>query len=121
MARQKYYDGPCPIERVLPVFGAKWKPSILFHLESEGTLRFNELRRKIPDVTQRMLTNQLRELERDGLVHRNHIPEIPPRVEYSLTKIGKSIGSIGKAIDQWGQKYFAEVHKARMRYDKKQT
>ena len=113
MAKRKLYDGPCPIKRVLPVFGAKWKPSILFHLEAEGILRFNELRRRVSGVTQRMLTHQLRELERDGLVDRQHFPEIPPRVEYSLTKLGKTIGPLGKAIDQWGQKYMQKVHKAR--------
>ncbi len=118
MAKHIPNDGPCPIERVLKVFGSKWKPSILFYLESKGPLRFNELRRCIADVTQRMLTNQLRELERDGLVKREHFPEIPPRVVYSLTKLGASLGPVGQAIDQWGKKHMGDVHKSQQRYDK---
>ena len=118
MAKRTVDDGPCPIERVLMVFGGKWKPSILFHLESRGTLRFNELRRAIPGVTQRMLTNQLRELERDGLVNREFFPEVPARVEYSLTKLGESVGPVGQAIDRWGQQRMGDVHKAQQRYDK---
>lgn len=118
MAKRVPYDGPCPIERVLPIFGAKWKPSILFHLETEGTLRFNELRRQVSGITQRMLTNQLRELERDGLVEREHFLEIPPRVEYSLTQLGKTIGPVGQVIEQWGQKHMQKVVKARQQYDK---
>jgi DNA-binding HxlR family transcriptional regulator len=113
-------DGPCPVERVLHVFGAKWKPSILFHLETEGTLRFNELRRQVYGITQRMLTNQLRELERDGLVEREHFPEIPPRVEYSLTQLGRTVGPVGQVIDQWGQKHMQKVYKARQQYDKRE-
>ena len=119
MAKHTSDDGPCPIERVLTVFGGKWKPSILFYLETEGTLRFNALRKKISGVTQRMLTNQLRELERDGLVMREHFPEIPPRVEYSLTKLGESVGPVGQAIDKWGQQRMGEVQKARLRHDRK--
>lgn len=118
MPKRTTDDGPCPIERVLTIFGGKWKPSILFHLESQGTLRFNALRRSIPDVSQRMLTNQLRELERDGLVKREHYPEIPPRVEYSLTKLGESVGPVGQAIDHWGQRHMGEVQKARQRYNR---
>ena len=110
--------GPCPIERVLKVFGSKWKPSILFYLETKGPLRFKALRRCIPDVTQRMLTNQLRELERDGLVKREHFPEIPPRVVYSLTMLGESVGPVGQTIDQWGQEHMGEVQKARQQHDK---
>ena len=111
-------DGPCPIERVLTIFGGKWKPSILFHLESQSPLRFNELRRRIPGVTQRMLTNQLRELERDGLVRREQFLEIPPRVEYSLTKLGESVGPVGQAIDQWGQQHIKKVQEARHQHDR---
>jgi DNA-binding HxlR family transcriptional regulator len=75
MAKRTQYDGPCPIERVINVFGGKWKPAVLYNLELHGTLRFGELRKLIPEVTQRMLTQQLRELERDGLVKREQFTE----------------------------------------------
>jgi DNA-binding HxlR family transcriptional regulator len=114
----KSYDGPCPVERVFRVFGGKWKSAILFYLEEKGTLRFNELRKLIPEVTQRMLTQQLRELQRDGLVTRKQYPEIPPRVEYTSTKLASSLEPIFQSIDAWGKKNMAAIHKSRVRYDK---
>ena len=80
MKTEKIGGRVCPIEENVKIFGGKWKASILFHL-SEGQCRFNELKRRIPAITQRMLTIQLRELERDGLVIREQFNEIPPRVE----------------------------------------
>ncbi len=121
MSKRQAYDGPCPIERVISVFGGKWKPAILFHLEQEGTLRFSELRRLIPEVSQRMLTQQLRDLERDGLVKREHFPEIPPRVEYSATEIAQSLAPVAQAIEKWGRENLEAVHKSRKRYDRKQA
>ena len=121
MVKRREYDGPCPIERVINVFGGKWKPAILFHLVEKGTLRFSELKRSIPEVSQRMLTQQLRDLERDGLVHRNHIPEIPPRVEYSATEVALSLAPVSEAIDQWGQENMDAIHKARKVYDRQQS
>lgn len=117
MAKRLEYDGPCPIERVINVFAGKWKPAILFHLEQEGTLRFSELKRRIPEVSQRMLTQQLRDLERDGLVKREQFPEIPPRVEYSPTTIAMSLSPVSQAIDKWGQDNIGAIHKARKKYD----
>jgi DNA-binding HxlR family transcriptional regulator len=119
MARKQQYDGPCPIERVINVFGGKWKPAILYHLEQSGTLRFSELRRLIPEVSPKMLTQQLRDLERDGLVNREHFPEIPPRVEYSPTPIALSLAPVAKAIEQWSKKNTGAIHDARKRYDRK--
>ena len=121
MVKRKQYDGPCPIERVINVFGGKWKPAILYHLEQNGTLRFSELRKLIPQVTQRMLTQQLRDLERDGLVTREHFPEIPPRVEYTSTPIALSLTPVAQAIEKWGAKNMDAIHAARKRYDRKNS
>lgn len=117
--KRREYNGPCPVERVIQVFAGKWKPAVLFNLEQHGTLRFSELRRHIPEVTQRMLTQQLRELERDGLVTRTHHAQIPPRVEYTSTKLALSLASSFQAIEAWGKKNMAAIHQARRRYDNK--
>jgi DNA-binding HxlR family transcriptional regulator len=116
MKTEKNEERVCPIEESVKIFGGKWKASILFHL-SESQCRFNELRRRIPAITQRMLTQQLRELERDGLVIREQFNEIPPRVEYSLSKIGHSLEPIFLAIEQWGKFHSEAIEAARARYD----
>lgn len=94
----------CPVEAALDVIGGKWKSIILFRL-MEGTRRFNELRRLLPSVTQRTLTNQLRELERDGLVHRTVFAEIPPRVEYRLTPLGESLEPVLRELRSWAEQH----------------
>ncbi|WP_054310674.1 helix-turn-helix domain-containing protein [Mesorhizobium sp. 1M-11] len=91
----------CPVEGTLELIGGKWKGVILYHLIQQDTLRFNELRRKM-HVTQRMLTNQLRELEASGLIDRKVYAEVPPRVEYSLTDRGRSLEPIILALKRWG-------------------
>ncbi len=91
----------CPVAFTVDVIGGKWKSLILFHLMS-GTKRFNELRRLIPDITQRMLTLQLRELEIDGVIHREIYREVPPKVEYSLTELGNSLAPLVSAMREWG-------------------
>ena len=98
--RHETYDD-CPIEACLDVIGGKWKGSILFKL-SEQTLRFNALRRLFPKITQRSLTKQLRELEADGLVHREVYAEVPPRVEYSLTEKGRTLEPVLENLMIWG-------------------
>lgn len=97
----------CPVELTLQVISGKWKPLIVYHL-LQGTRRFNELRRRLPSVTQQMLTLQLRELERDGLVHREVYAEVPPKVEYSLTVRGRSLEPILLAMLAWGEAYMRE-------------
>ncbi|MGU3398298.1 winged helix-turn-helix transcriptional regulator [Brucellaceae bacterium D45D] len=91
----------CAVEAAISLIDGKWKSVVLFHL-LDGTLRFNELRRQIPGVTQRMLTNQLRELEEDGLINRKIYAQVPPKVEYSLSSLGRSIEPILLALKDWG-------------------
>ena len=91
----------CAVEATLRFIDGKWKGVILWHLLRE-TLRFNQIRRLLPSVTQRMLTNQLRELEADGLVGRRVYAEVPPRVEYSLTERGRTLEPVLLALKAWG-------------------
>ena len=102
-SRHTSYELPaCPVEATLELIGGKWKGIILFYLLN-GRLRFSELKRQIGCVTQRMLTKQLRELERTGLVNRIVYAEVPPRVEYELTKEGKSLKPILNSLKKWGE------------------
>ncbi|HMV25778.1 MAG TPA: helix-turn-helix domain-containing protein [bacterium] len=94
----------CPVNATLNVIGGRWKPVIL-NLLREDTLRFSALKRQIPGITQKMLTQQLRELEQDGIVRREVFPEVPPRVEYSLTEFGQSLKPILKAMCSWGSEH----------------
>lgn len=94
----------CPTEATLAVIGGRWKVPILWHLRSD-TRRFGELSRRLPGITQKMLTTQLRELERDGIVRRKVYAEVPPRVEYSLTLLGDSLGPLLDALSAWGEAF----------------
>lgn len=94
----------CPIETTVSIIGGRWKSLIMYHLH-DGPKRFNEMRRLIPGVTQRMLTAHLRELERDGIIHRQVFAVVPPRVDYSLTDLGRSLRPILEAMAQWGEDY----------------
>lgn len=102
----------CPVETTLDVIGGKWKGIILYHL-IDGKKRFNEFRRLYPGITQRMLTLQLRELERDGIVHREVYKEIPPKVEYSLTEFGRSLEPIILLMKDWGEKHKNRINDVR--------
>lgn len=99
----------CAVEAALDVIGSKWKGVVLFHL-LDGTKRFNELRRLIPSATQRMLTLQLRELEHDEVILRKVYPQVPPKVEYSLTQFGQSLRPILVALREWGVQVMDKVN-----------
>ncbi len=96
----------CPVLLTTSIIGGKWKPLILFYLQSR-TCRFSELNRLIPRSTKKMLTQQLRELERDAIINRKVYAQVPPRVEYSLTLHGKSLRPILRLMSGWGKKHRA--------------
>lgn len=98
---------PCPVDVTLAVIGGKWKAVLVFHMSRGGTQRFAELRRKTPGISERVLTRQLRELEADGIVRREVFPEVPPRVEYSLTGYGHTLKPITEAMCEWGKRHRA--------------
>ncbi|MBI9092414.1 MAG: helix-turn-helix transcriptional regulator [Desulfobacterium sp.] len=95
----------CFFELTLKVIGGKWKPIILYHLSLEGIMRFGELKKSIPDVTERMLTKQLRELEADGIIHRKVYRQVPPKVEYTLKPLGVSLVPTLLQMREWGVDY----------------
>lgn len=97
----------CPVEVTVSVVGGSWKLTIIQKLLA-GTRRFGELRREVGDVTDRVLTRQLRELEADGLVHREVFAEVPPRVEYSLTPRGGTLQPLVEMMDGWGRQWTAD-------------
>jgi DNA-binding HxlR family transcriptional regulator len=100
----------CPVEATLDVIGGKWKALILFWLR-DRVLRFGELRRHIPDVSERMLTQQLRELEAHGLVQRTVYPVVPPKVEYALTAYGRTLRPITDLMCEWGKKHLRRLER----------
>lgn len=99
----------CPVEVTLDVLGGKWKAVILYYLLNEGTHRFAELRRKIPGISERILTLQLRELESATIVSRKVYPEVPPRVEYTATAYGRTLEPVCQAMCEWGEKHARRI------------
>ena len=97
----------CSMELSLAVIGGKWKPLILWRLRDVDTMRFSALRRTMPAITQKMLTQQLRELESDGLLTRTIFAEVPPRVEYALTDLGRGIIPILESLCRFGREFEA--------------
>ncbi|MDJ0622486.1 MAG: helix-turn-helix domain-containing protein [Desulfocapsaceae bacterium] len=95
----------CFFELTLQVMGGKWKPIIIYQLAIEGIMRFGELRRSVNGITERMLTRQLRELEKDGLIHRKVYHQVPPKVEYSLLPLGAKLIPILREMREWGVAY----------------
>lgn len=99
----------CPVETCLELLNGKWKPRILWHLHQHEVLRFNELRRKLPGVTPKMLTQQLRELEEDGLITRMVYPVVPPKVEYTFSQLGETMRPILDQIAAWGMRHQEQI------------
>jgi len=101
----------CPIRQVISRFGDKWSLLVLFLLNRSdtGVMRFNEIRRFMTDCSQKMLSQTLKNLEQSHLVHREVFPEVPPRVEYSLTETGRSLMPVLTALIDWGKEHFNEV------------
>lgn len=98
----------CPIEATLSLIGGKYKAIILWHLNDQ-TLRFHELQKSLPQATPKMLTQQLRELERDGMITRKVYPVVPPKTEYALTEFGKSVFPALNAMRDWGKEYMESI------------
>jgi len=95
----------CRVDDALGILVGKWKPIILLHLLNADKLRFNELKRNMEGITQKMLTQQLRELEEEDIIARKVYPEVPPKVEYSITEYGKSLKPILESMHEWGTKH----------------
>lgn len=95
----------CRVEDALGILVGKWKPIILLQLLKNGTQRFSELKRSLPGITQKMLTKQLRELEDEDIISREVYPQVPPKVEYSMTEYGKGLEPILHAMHEWGKNH----------------
>ena len=102
----------CGLDAALFVLGGKWKPLILFHL-AHGTLRYGELRRAVGGVSDKVLIQQLKELQADGIIDRRDFGEIPPKVEYSLTDFGRTLGKALVPLCEWGTQYSEDVEAIR--------
>jgi DNA-binding HxlR family transcriptional regulator len=102
----------CGLEAALAVVGGKWKPIVLWHL-APGPRRFGELRRMVTGISEKMLIQQLREMEADGVVVRRDFQEIPPRVEYSLTEFGVSLGRALKPLCDWGREHMERIARSK--------
>lgn len=102
----------CRVEDALGILVGKWKPIILLNLMHQGTKRFSELKRNLPGITQKMLTKQLRELEEEDIIERVVYPQVPPKVEYSITEYGRGLEPILEAMHDWGTKHtLHKLHK----------
>ncbi len=107
---------PCPISPVVDLVFSRWTTPILWTLNESGRLRFIELEHRLGTITSKVLTQRLRQLERDGLVRRHYHPEIPPRVEYEITDLGRSLSTVFAALGEWSAAHLPEVEDARAAY-----
>jgi DNA-binding HxlR family transcriptional regulator len=116
-AELEHTPGNCHAREMLVRVGDKWSMYVINVLGNAGTLRFNELRSRVEGISQRMLTVTLRGMERDGLVKRTVYPEVPPRVEYALTKLGGTLRQLVRGLVRWSGAHLDEVDAARATYD----
>jgi DNA-binding HxlR family transcriptional regulator len=107
----------CPISPVVDLLFSRWTTPILWTLHDSGRQRFVELQRRIATITPKVLTQRLRQLERDGLVVRTYHPEVPPRVEYEITPLGQSLAPLFAGLAEWGSANLPQVERARRAYD----
>lgn len=107
----------CPIATAVDVLLSRWTTAILWTLHEHGVQRFVELQRRIGSITAKVLTQRLRQLERDGLAVRRYYAEVPPRVEYEITDLGRSLGPLFAALTAWGRDHQVAVEQARVRFD----
>ncbi len=110
----------CPVREILDRVGDKWSTLVITNLV-EGTLRFSELKRRISGISQRMLTETVRSLERDGVLRRTIYPSIPPKVEYSLTPLGKSLVPLVLSLVNWAVEHRSQIRRSRAAYDVERT
>ncbi len=110
-------DAACPIAPVVDIVFSRWTTPILWALHAHGRQRFVELQRRIPAITPKVMTQRLRQLERDGLVVRTYHPQVPPRVEYEISELGRSLAPLFAHLAQWGASNLDRVERARHEYD----
>jgi DNA-binding HxlR family transcriptional regulator len=108
---------PCPIGPVVDLIFGRWSTQVLWALNHDGRLRYTELRRRLPGVSPKVLAQRLRQLERDGLLSRTYHAEMPPRVEYETTSLGRSLSPVFRELVTWSDQHYAEVEQARHRHD----
>ncbi|MFG2861596.1 winged helix-turn-helix transcriptional regulator [Streptomyces sioyaensis] len=110
-------ESACPINPVVDLLFSRWTTPIVWVLEHHGRLRFNELQRLVPSITPKVLTQRLRQLERDGLVIRTYHAEIPPRVEYEISELGRTLVPVFQTLAGWSDTHLPQVTAARRAYD----
>jgi DNA-binding HxlR family transcriptional regulator len=118
-AEVEYTPANCHAREMLVRIGDKWSVYVIHVLGDAGTLRFNEIRNRVDGISQRMLTVTVRGMERDGLIVRTIYPEVPPRVEYTLTELGKTLRQLVRGLVKWSEAHLREVDAARAKYDAK--
>jgi DNA-binding HxlR family transcriptional regulator len=109
---------PCPIEPVVDLVFGRWTSQVLWALAHTGRLRFTELQAQVPGIAPKVLTERLRQLERDGFITRTYHREIPPRVEYEMTALGKSLVPVFRTLTKWSEMHLRDVHAAQREYDR---
>ena len=113
------FHANCPIQRVFDTIADKWSVIVIYALSQQHRRRYSELQRTIGGISQKMLTQTLRKLERDGIVERQVYPVVPPKVEYALTPLGQTLTELLKAFCEWAQVHGDEIEAARVQYDEK--